>query len=151
MSSTVSTVRSKKGPKSDISGNSSSDIQSELNKALEMGGTLPEKINEKEKERLSPEDPAADSPGAAIRSTSIPPPPLGRRFCQPAWEKRSLTGSKASRAPPQRPSGVEMFTLQKRNRPARPQDPNRPVSNHMPFCSTTPLARRQEIQNGQGG
>ena len=68
MPATVITVGSENGPKSDILGNSSSDIQSELNKALEMGGTLPEKINEKEKERLSLEDPVADSPGAAIRA-----------------------------------------------------------------------------------
>jgi len=67
------TVGSKNEPKSDILGNLSSDIPSEINEALEMGEILPEKTTEEEKERLSRQDLAGDSSGAATRSTSIPP------------------------------------------------------------------------------
>ena len=80
MSSTVITVGSEKEQKRDISGDLSPDIPSDIVGILETDGILPEKVDEEENEGISRQDPAANSPGAATRSTSIPPPPWGGVF-----------------------------------------------------------------------
>ena len=141
MSSTVITVGSEKDQKRDISGDLSPDIPSDIVGILETDGILPEKVDGEENEGISRQDPAADGPGAATRSTSIPPPPPGRGFRPPAWARRSRMALKALQAPRPRPSGVFVT----RRRPTQLQALSRPVSSHTPFFSrnskTTPTAK----------